>query len=279
MINRFNQPDVRDLTPEQAVLELLDKGEYLCSASTVRRIFAKHGIDGASRRDNVRICSHRGYRPEELVASKPNEVWSWDGTPLKNIWGQPVFMTYAIIDIYSRKIVHIDVFDSDCSENAVKFLGDALKKNHIPRGTLTLHSDNGSAMRASKTEEFLSLHGVATSHSRPRVSNDNAFSESFFSTFNIRMGVDKRRYKSTDECRKYVQQRAEEYNNRYHSGIGFCTPNARHACKDQEQLDRRNETIQKAFILNPKRWFSGKTRKCQIAGVQYLNPSDKPNKG
>lgn len=275
VLKRFNEPDVRDLTPEQAWFYLAERNEYYCSASTVRRLLRKEGITGKQRRDNIRNNRLKGYHPKMLKATRPNEVWTWDGTPYKDRWGNAGFMVYAAVDVYSRKIVHIDVFDSDNAENAVAFLSRAFDINHIVPGTLTLHSDNGSAMRAEKTMQLLKSRGVSFSHSRPRVSNDNPFSESVFATLNIRKGGDLRRYNSLEECRKIVSQLADEYNNDYHSGINFCTPNARHEGRDNEQLEKRYSLLAAAKAAHPERWINGRIMNCKQIGAQYLNPSDR----
>lgn len=275
VIRRFNEPDVRDLTPEQAWFYLADRGEYYCSASTVRRLLRKAGVTGEQRRDNFKNGRPSSYRPNPLTANQPNEVWCWDGTPYKDQWGNPSFMVYAVMDVYSRKIVHIDVFDTDNADNAVAFLSEAFDLNQIKPGSLTLHSDNGAAMRANQTMQLLKKRGVNFSHSRPRVSNDNPFIESAFATLNIRKGGDLQRYKSLEDCRAKVKQLANEYNDDYHRGINFCTPNARHSGLDNKQLTNREKVLLAARAAHPERWIKGNIMNCNRPGAQYLNPSDK----
>lgn len=275
IIDRYNQPDVRDLSIKQAFYKLLDQGEYLGSESTVRRVFKQYKVDARTRRDHIRNSSTKGYKPKALTASRPNEVWSWDGTPFRDRWGNQTFILYVIIDIYSRKIVHHDVFTADSTENAVKFLRDAFERNQIKPGQLALHSDNGAPMRAEATLKLLETWGVEPSHSRPRVSNDNPFSESAFATINIRMGGDLKRYSSLEDCRQHINLLIDRYNHSYHSGINFCTPEERHAGRDQLQLERRRKVLEEQRKLHPNRWISQKIMNCEQAGVQYLNPSDK----
>ena len=173
-------------------------------------------------------------------------------------------------------IVGYGVFDADNADNANTFLSETLDKHGIQPNQLVLHSDNGSAMRAVDTLAMLKARGVTVSHSRPRVSNDNPFSESLFATLNIRMGLDSRRYESVEECSKAVSKAVAQYNNEHHHrGINFVTPAERHAGRDHEVLAKRKATLELARAQHPDRWIKGHVMNCKPAGTQYLNPAER----
>ena len=135
---------------------------------------------------------------------------------------------FAIVDIYSRYVVHADVFDSESAENAVKFLEDAIKKHHIKPRALVLHSDNGAAMKAASTLALLARYEVESSRSRPRVSNDNPYSESLFKTMKYRGYMGKRQYRSLGDAKTKLAEFVEKYNEEWvHSGINNVTPESR----------------------------------------------------
>ena len=168
---------------------------------------------------------------------------------------------FAIVDICSRYVVHADVFDSESAENAVKFLEDAIKKHHIKPRALVLHSDNGAAMKAASTLALLARYEVESSRSRPRVSNDNPYSESLFKTMKYRGYMGKRQYH-------------EEW---VHSGINNVTPESRFKGYDGCIQDHRRLVLLQARERNRNRWISGVVRQFQMAGSQFLNP-DRPSR-
>ena len=276
MIERFCQPDMCDLSIRQAFLRLLDKGEYLASESTVYRIFREHDVN--IRRDGTREPIKR-HMPTSFEATGPNQVWSWDITYLKEATHQQRFYyVFAIVDIYSRYVVHADVFDSESAENAVKFLEDAITKHRIKPRALVLHSDNGAAMKAASTLALLARYEVEPSRSRPRVSNDNPYSESLFKTMKYRGYMGKRQYRSLGDAKTKLAEFVKKYNEEWvHSGINNVTPESRFNGYDGCIQDHRRLVLLQARERNPKRWISGVVRQFQIAGSQFLNP-DRPSR-
>ena len=180
LINRLNQPDVVDLSVPQAFRKLIDNGEYYGSERTMYRVLKAAGLN--KRRDSTRL-PHRRHKPSSYEATGPNQVWTWDITYLRDAKHKAQFFyAYVIVDVYSRFIVHSEVYQSDCAEFAKDFLRNALEKHNIKPQSLVLHSDNGASMKATETLALLESKGVERSHSRPRVSDDNPYSEALFRT-------------------------------------------------------------------------------------------------
>ena len=181
IVDRFCKADVRDLSLTQAFYKLLDENkEYWCSLSTLYRLFRARGLN--ARRAPTREARRRS-KPTAYSAEKPNEVWTWDITYLRSSkYTGRFYYAYVIVDVYSRMVVSARVFEADNADFAVRFLGDAFRRYGIKPGQLVVHSDNGASMKAAPTLALLEKNGITFSHSRPRVSNDNPYSESFFRT-------------------------------------------------------------------------------------------------
>ena len=179
IVDRFCKADVRDLSLTQAFYKLLDENkEYWCSLSTLYRLFRARGLN--ARRAPTREARRRS-KPTAYSAEKPNEVWTWDITYLRSSkYTGRFYYAYVIVDVYSRMVVSARVFEADNADFAVRFLGDAFRRYGIKPGQLVVHSDNGASMKAAPTLALLEKNGITFSHSRPRVSNDNPYSESFF---------------------------------------------------------------------------------------------------
>ncbi len=172
----LNSPEHVDEAPATVWAKLLDAGEYYCSVSTMYRILREHG----EVRERRRQASHPPRVKPELVATKPNQVWSWDITklagPARGIW----FSLYVIIDIYSRYTPGWMITHREDQELARRFLRESITKHHVDPDTLTLHADRGAAMKSKTVAEMLSDLHVTRSHSRPKTSNDNPYSEAQF---------------------------------------------------------------------------------------------------
>jgi putative transposase len=274
VLERYCHPDVCDLSIRQAYYKLLDDGEYLASESTVYRIFRKSNVN--VRRDGSRAPVKRN-KPTSFEATGPNQVWSWDITYLKDAkHKQRFYYVFAIVDIYSRFVVHADVYDNEGTDNAKQFLETAFKKHHIKPRALVLHSDNGAAMKAAETLAVLQKYKVRQSNSRPRVSNDNPYSESLFKTMKYRGLMGKRQYRSIDDAKDKLKKFVTKYNTQWvHSGINNVTPLCRFLRQDDILQKRRQAVIQSARKRHPCRWIQGQGKQFKTAGSQFLNP-DKP---
>lgn len=275
LVARFCRPDVADLSLPQAHTRLLDNQEYYGSLSTVYRVMRKRGLN--TRRTTTRTPTRR-YKPTSYEATGPNQVWSWDITYMRNKATGEFMYGYVIIDIYSRYIIHAEVHERDCAELAQEFLAKAFRKYEIQPRRLVLHSDNGASMKAKEILALLENWGVEFSHSRPRVSNDNPYSESLFRTLkHTGRGYPKKGFKSILAARVWLEGFVKTYNhNNYHSGINWVTPASRFKGEDAAVLAARKAVLEAARAKNPRRWINGRVRDYTPAPSQFLNP-DKPN--
>jgi putative transposase len=266
-----NLPQYADLSPSQIVPSIADKGMYLASESTFYRIL---------RNENMQ--NHRGSskfpgkakEPETHIAYEPNRVWTWDITFLNTSVRGQYYKLYMIIDIFSRKIVGWEVWEEETGEHASELIEQAVMAEGARKNLLVLHSDNGSPMKASTMKAKLEMLGVAASYSRPRVSNDNPYSESLFRTCKYRPNYPKGAFKSLKESRKWVMEFVEWYNNvHYHSGINFTTPNSRHTGEAVKIMENRKKVYLAAKDLHPERW-SKEIRNMELPEFVALNPID-----
>lgn len=251
-----NSPEYRNQPPSQIVPNLADKGDYIGSESTIYRVLHAHKM--MQHRNAARPRTHR--KPDELTATKPKQLWSWDITYLtSNIRGK-YFYLYLFLDVFSRKIVGFDVFDEQSAEHASNVVSAAYMAENVRVGEVTLHADNGGPMKGSMMLATLQNLGVVTSFSRPSVSNDNPYSESMFRTLKYCPQYPDKPFESIELALEWVRKFVNWYNNVHqHSGNNFVTPNARHNEEDQAILMKRAQIYEFAKQKNPYRW-SGKTR-------------------
>ena len=206
-----------DQAPGEAYATLLDEGKYLCSERTMYRILAEHQ-QVRERRDQLR---HFGYQAPELLASRPNEVWSWDITKLLGPAKWTYFYLYVILDIFSRYVVGWMLAYRESAELGKKLIEQTLERQNICPGTLTVHADRGPAMKSKVVAWLLAELSVTKTHSRPYVSNDNPYSESHFKTMKYRPEFPER-FGSIEDARAHCQAFFKWYNQEHrHSGIGF----------------------------------------------------------
>ena len=251
-----NSPAYRNQPPSQIVPNLADKGDYIGSESTIYRVLHAHKM--MQHRSAARPRAHR--KPDELTATKPNQLWSWDITYLTSDIRGKYFYLYLFLDVFSRKIVGFDVFDEQSAEHASEVVSAAYMTESVNAGEVTLHADNGGPMKGSMMLATLQNLGIASSFSRPSVSNDNPYSESMFRTLKYCPQYPDKPFESTELALEWVKKFVDWYNNVHqHSGINFVTPNARHNEEDQAILTKRTQIYELAKQKNPWRW-SGKTR-------------------
>lgn len=241
----------RDLAVSQIVPKLADQGIYIASESSFYRILKKHKLNthrGKSKPKTARV------KPE-LIAIKPNSVWSWDITFLQTAIKGIFFYLYLIMDIYSRKIVGFDIFSEQLAEHSCIVITESCKAEGINKSQLILHSDNGGPMKGSTMLATLQKLGIVPSFSRASVSNDNAYSEALFKTLKYCPEYPNKPFETIEQARVWVTKFVHWYNNiHYHSGIKFVTPNQRHQGLDHKILSNRISVYEKAKSLNPNRW-------------------------
>lgn len=220
---------------------------------------------------------HVHQKPEELEAKNPNEIWSWDITYLKTHVKGMFFYLYLPMDIFSRLIVHWEVHAVESMELASQMIIRACKKENITRDQITLHADNGSPMKGATMTSTLHWLGVTPSFSRPRVSDDNPFSESLFKTLKYCPSFPDNGFATIDDARAWVEKFVHWYNTEHlHSGINWVTPSSRHLGHDVEILKKRMSIYEEAKKAFPSRW-TGDTRNWTRVETVELNPG-KPNR-
>lgn len=259
----------RDLSPSQMVPILADAGIYLASESTIYRILREEKL--LEHRGKSAVAHH--HRPKEYVATGPNQVWSWDITYLRSSVRGRFYYLYLVVDVWSRKIVGWAVHEIEDAGLASILIRQAAFREGVEPEQLVLHSDNGGPMKGATMLATLQWLGIVPSFSRPRVSDDNPYSEALFRTVKYRPEYPKKPFESVEAARAWVDRFVVWYNNEHrHSGIRFMTPSQRHSGNENEILERRKEVYRQAREKNPARW-SGKTRNWEAIEAVVLNPS------
>lgn len=239
-----------DKAPAQVYAELLDEGRYLCSIRTMYRILDDVG-EVRERRNQLR---HPNYRKPELLATGPNQVWSWDITKLLGPVKWSYFQLYVIIDIFSRYVVGWMIAHRESATLAERLIEETCAKQGIEQGQLTIHADRGSSMRSKPVAMLLSDLGITKTHSRPHVSNDNPFSEAQFKTLKYRPDFPDR-FGSMEDARSFCQQFFRWYNTEHrHSSIGLLTPQMLHSGQAEEVIAGRRQVLSEAYNKNPERF-------------------------
>ena len=259
----------RDLSPSQIVPILADAGIYLASESTMYRILREE-----------KLLEHRGksstvrhHRPTEYVATGPNQVWSWDITYLRSSIRGRFYYLYLMVDVWSRKIVGWAVHEVEDAALAANLINQAAFREGIEPEQLVLHSDNGGPMKGATMLATLQWLGIVPSFSRPKVSDDNPYSEALFRTVKYHPEYPKKPFEDLQAARLWVDGFIGWYNNEHrHSGIRFITPSQKHAGSEKAILEQRKEVYRQAMEKNPARW-SGSARNWTAIEVVVLNPS------
>jgi len=269
IITTCNSEEFASLPPSQIVPRLADRGEYIASESSFYRVLRARGQN--HRRGRARPPS-RSKPPASFEAQGPCEVWSWDITWLPGPALGTFFYLYLIVDIFSRKIVGWEVHEREASEFAASLLERAVWAERCVSRPLVLHADNGSPMKGATMKVTMERLGVTASYSRPRVSNDNPFSEALFRTCKYVPSWPSRGFASIEDARLWVQAFVAWYNTEHrHSTIRFVTPDQRHRGEDVQMLAARRHVYQAAKERHPERWSRG-TRNWQPIGSVWLNP-------
>lgn len=271
IIEIANSAEYCDLPPCKIVPMLADKQIYIASESSFYRILREE-----------KMLLHRGKskpktnaKPKQLVAIGANQVWSWDISYLSSDVAGIFYYLYLIIDIFSRKIVGWTVQTHENSDHASALMIQACLDENVNPEQITLHSDNGSPMKGATLLLTLQQLGVATSFSRPAVSNDNPYSESMFKTLKYRPIYPKTGFSSIEEARVWVEDFVTWYNMKHlHSSLKFVTPHQRHTGLAHDILKARKLVYQRAKLTNPSRW-SKDIRDWDLPKKVFLNPDKK----
>lgn len=258
----------RDESPRQIVPKLADEGIYVASESTMYRLL--HSERMLTHRGRSRAPTH--HRPPELVAASANTVWSWDITYLRAPVRGSFFYLYLIEDVYSRSIVGWEVREEESADAAAELMERTCKDLDVDTERLHLHSDNGGPMKGATMLATLQRLGVVASFSRPRVSDDNPYSEALFRTLKYRPGFPSRPFRDIQEARDWISGFVRWYNTQHlHSALKFVTPNDRYRGRDKAILAARHRVYAQARKRHPQRW-SSETRDWSPALPAVLNP-------
>jgi len=260
-----------DKAPAQVFATLLDEGKYLCSIRTMYRILREE--DEVRERRNQ--LTHPHYQKPELLATHPNEVWSWDITKLKGPVKWTYYYLYVILDIFSRYVVGWMITMRESAALAARLIKETCLKQAISLNQLTLHADRGSSMRSKCVALLLSDLGVTKTHSRPHVSNDNPFSESQFKTLKYRPQFPTR-FGSIQDARLFCRSFFDWYNKcHHHSGIALMTPEDVHYGRGASITKIRQMTLDTAYSLHPERFVTKAPKAPVLPKAVWINPPTK----
>ena len=264
----LNEDRFCNLAPAEVYATLLDEGRYLCSERTMYRILDEQS-QLRERRNQLR---HPAYVAPELMAKKPNQLWSWDITKLKTFVKSQYFHLYVILDVFSRYAVGWMVAEHESGELAKALIDETCARQNITPGELTFHADNGSAMIAQPVAFLLASLGITKSHSRPHVSDDNPFSEAQFKTLKYRPDFPAR-FASLAHARAFLRSFFDWYNNRHHHDrLALLTPHDVHHGLVAERLAQRARVLDAAYAAHPERFVHRAPVPVAPPDTVWINP-------
>lgn len=268
----LNSERFLDCSPRQVWATLLDEGVYLCSWRTMYRLLARNQPVLERRR----MRRHPKYVRPELAASHPNQVWTWDITYLKAQTRGQFHYLYVVLDIYSRLVVGWLLADRECEDLARRLLLQSYRKQGVQPGQLTVHADRGAPMKSKSVKQLLSDLEVRPSHSRPRVSNDNPFSEAGFKTMKYSPDFPAR-FASIEEAQAFCRDYFAWYNQEhYHTGIALLTPAQVHYGEAAAVLAKRQATLDAAFDQAPAQFGHHRPQVTRLPETVWINRPAQP---
>ena len=257
-----------DASPHTIQAILLDEGRYHCSVRTLYRILAEEG----ELKERRALRRHTQYAKPELLATGPNQLWSWDITKLKGPVKWSYFYLYVILDVFSRYVVGWMVASRESATLAKTLISETCARQNVPLGQLTLHADRGSSMKSRAVALLLADLSITKTHSRPHVSNDNPFSEAQFKTLKYRPEFPQR-FGSLEDSRAFCRPFFRWYNTEHrHSGIAFMTPQNVHYGRATQILKTRSVTMDAAFEAHPKRFKDKRPVLKSLPAAVWINP-------
>jgi putative transposase len=268
----LHEPRFVDLAPAEVYATLLDEGHYHCSERTMYRLLAEH-TEVRERRDQLR---HPPYAAPELLARRPNELWSWDITKLLGPAKWTYFYLYVMLDVFSRYVVGWMVAHRETATLAEQFIHETCARQGIGRDQLTIHADRGQAMISKSVAFLLADLGVTKTHSRPHVSNDNPFSEAQFKTLKYRPAFPPR-FGSIQDARAHCHAFFSWYNTEHHhAGLGLLTPADVHHGVAAQRIAARATVLAKAYAAHPERFPAGCPMPAAAPTDVWINPPARP---
>ena len=264
----LNSERFADQAPREVYARLMDEGRYLCSWRTMYRILDENQ-EVRERRNQLR---HPQYTKPELLATQPNQLWSWDITKLLGPTKWTYYYLYTILDVFSRYSVGWLIAERESASLAEELISQTCLRQGIQRGQLTIHADRGSSMSSKPVALLMADLGITKTHSRPHVSNDNPFSESQFKTLKYRPDYPER-FGCQVDARTWAAEFFRWYNyEHHHSAIGLLTPADVHFGRAQTVLDQRQQVLQAAYLKNPERFVKGPSIPTQVPTAVWINP-------
>ncbi len=264
----LNSERFQDQSPREVYATLLDEDQYLCSWRTMYRILAEN----REIRERRNQLQHPAYAKPELLATQPNQLWSWDITKLRGPVAWTYYYLYVILDVYSRYVVGWLIAERESEALAQELIGETWIKQGIQPGQLTLHADNGSAMIAKSVAQVLIDLDVVKSHSRPHVSDDNPYSESQFKTRKYRPDYPDR-FGSLVDARTWAHAFFTWYNDEHHhTNLGLLTPMIVHQGQADLVLQKRSIVLERAYQTHPERFVHGVPTPIAVPSAVWINP-------
>lgn len=261
----------QDKAPHEVYATLLDEGDYHCSIRTMYRILGEN-FEVKERRNQLR---HPDYKKPELLATAPNQVWSWDITKLLGPVKWTYFYLYVILDIFSRYVVGWMVASCESAELAKRLITESCEKQGIQKGQLTIHADRGSSMKSKPVAFLLSDLGITKTHSRPHTSDDNPYSEAQFKTLKYRPDFPER-FGSIEDARAFCQTFFHWYNQEHrHTGISLLTPEMVHYGRADMTIQSRQNVLTAAYEAHPERFVRKMPLHKLLPEAAWINPPKK----
>lgn len=261
-----------DKAPAQIFAALIDEGIYLCSISTMYRILHENN----EVKERRKVARHRNYAAPELLATEPNQVWSWDITKLKGPEKWSYSYLYVILDIYSRYVVGWMVAPRESASLAEELIRQSCNRQEVDTTKLIIHSDRGASMTSKLVANLLADLGITKSLNRPHVSNDNPFSESQFKTLKNQPTFPER-FGGLEDARSFCVGFFDWYNNvHYHSSLALMTPFSVHYGLAREVNEARQKVLSQAHSDHPERFVHGPPTVLSLPTAVWINPPKPP---
>jgi putative transposase len=264
----LNSERFQDQSPREVYATLIDEGQYLCSYRTMYRILADHA-EIRERRNQLR---HPEYKKPELLATRPNQLWSWDITKLRGPAKWTYFYLYVILDVFSRFVVGWMIADQESAALAQTLIAETCIRQGIQPEQLTIHADRGSSMTSKSVALLLADLGVIKTHSRPHVSDDNPYSEAQFKTLKYQPDFPGS-FGCLVDARAWARRFFDWYNTEHHhTGIGLLTPADVHLGRAEVVRQQRQRVLDLAFVKNPERFVKGPAHPPLLPAAVWINP-------
>lgn len=268
VLDHLHSPRFVDKSPHEVYATLIDEDIRLCSVRTMYRILeAEHEV-----RERRNQCRRPTYARPELLATGPNQVWSWDITKLRAAEKWSYFYLYVLMDIYSRYVVGWMLAHRESGELAAQLITETCTKQGVQPGQIVIHADNGAAPGSKTLAQLYVDLGVQPSHSRPHVSNDNPFSEAAFKTLKYHPGYPDR-FGSFEDALAFCRAFFRWYNLEHrHSGIAYLSPQVVHHGHAVQVLAERQRVLDAAYVAHPERFVKGPPVVTQLPRAVWINP-------